>query len=293
MRALALALLPAILLALATVPAQASAIPADLYLDRFPGAVPFAPAEANTTVAFQYRCSGFSSVNDSSRQNVSFHVEKAPSWMSARIEPARIELPLCTGVGNVTARVLASAANGSVATPSDELTVRAEWETDGFVVNLTQSIGVAAPYVPLIDVEVAANETQAKPQTPVVFPIRITNLASGSTRIAFEVVSKDEALMVPVPNPVTLQHRGSTHEAASVPITVMTPYRNGPMDEVGSVTYRLTPMSAIDPKVRGESTLLTFVVHTKGFYVPAVDGLVVLASTLGVALLVARRLRRD
>lgn len=273
-----------LILGLAPAFAQASAIPADLFFDRFPGEIPFAPAEAAAPLAFQYRCSGFSSVKDSTPQNVSFFVEKAPEWLTARIEPARIELPLCEGVGNASARVVASAANGSIALPGDQLMVRAQWETDGFLVNLTQSIGVSSPYVPLVRVEVAENETVARPQTPVVFPVKITNLASGNTRITFEVVSKDDALMIPVPNPVVLQHRGSTHESAQIPFTIQTPYRNGPMDEVGTVTFRLTPAAALDPSIKGESQEISFVVHTKGFYVPSSSVVSVVAAAFVVAL---------
>jgi hypothetical protein len=147
----------------------------------------------------------------------------------------------------------------------------------------------AAAAKPVFRVEVAHTEKWEKPQSAVAFPIRVENDATARVRLAFEVVESTGGLHAIVPNPVELDTRGMPGARADVPLVLQTPSEPGWMNEAGRVTYRITALSATTRAPVGEPHDVSFVVHTKGFYVPAVQFFGMMAALAVAAALMRRR----
>lgn len=262
--------------------ANAHAIPADLTVGVL-GALPWedeAPLERE--VLFQYHCGGITRNATEPNMSVAFSVLDAPAWAILRVEPAQMALETCEGTA-VARATLSAAAKREAGTPTTAR-VQAAWSTAGYVLNLTADVLLEPQWLGGFEAVLAESERTEKPQTPVVFPLKLVNKGHATTRFAFEVVDKTENLQVPVPNPVVLPGGAQ----ADVPITVQTPYKNGYVRDEGSVTFRVTPSAALDPTQRGEPQEFTVKVNTQGAYVPAPSALLV----LGLIGLLALRLRR-
>lgn len=269
--------------------ASGHAIPADFRVEPFVGVIPFDETRS-TTLVFDYRCSGMSTAQTEENMSVVFSVAQAPAWATLSIEPREVPLPACLGVGQVTATLTGSAIRNATSLAPGNALVQAAWHTSGFVLNSTAQVELKLPFVAAFNVELAQSEKTERPQTVVVFPVKLTSHATGVMKLMFEIVDKAEDLQAPIPNPITLQGPDGAQRSADIPLTIQTPYRNGRVDETGTVTYRITPYDALDPKVRGEPQELTVTVHTKGFYAPGPQ-LFGAMLALGLAALALRRRR--
>ena len=266
--------------------AGAHAVPADLTVAPFVGALPY-DGESRTTVRFEYRCSGMSTEPTDPDMHVAFAVASAPSWAELRVEPTELALEPCVGIRVANATLSGTARADAAATPGDAI-VEVAWTTAGMTLRETASVTVRAPYVAAIRVDAPVTHVEAKPQSVAVFPLTIHNAGNGLVKVAFELVSKPESLQVPLPVPITLQGPEGAIRSGSVPVTVQTPYRNGNLDENGTLVLRLTPFDPLDPTQRGEPQEVSFSVRTKGFYAPGLQHLGVVAA-LALAAVFSRR----
>lgn len=284
----------ALLLALLVLPlvpvASAHAVPADLLVEPFAEPIPF-DGERSTTILFDYRCSGMSTAESEPNMTLRLSVLRAPAWATLRVEPAEILLAECRGVGQARALLVGSASRSAASLTGDVALVQAEWLTSGFSLNSTAQVALKVPFVAAFDVEAPVTEQTAKPQSVVVFPITVTSRATGIMKLTFEVVEKTGGVEVPMPNPITLQGPDGIQRSASVPITFQTPYKNGFVDDDASVTMRITPAHALDPRIKGEPQEIVFRIKTEGFYAPGPQFFGVLAALAIGALLVRSKKR--
>lgn len=266
-------------------PAAGHAVPADFSIEPFDG--PLLAEEARTSLLFDYRCGGMTTNATDPDMSLAFQILEAPSWAELRVEPASLALEPCVGTGRAEAALIARATPGTVAAPATA-TIAAAWTTAGIVLNEEASVRLELPWSSALRVEAPVNESVGKPQSVVVFPMTLHNEGNGLVKVGFELVSKSESLQVPLPNPVTLQGAEGQQRSAVVPITVQTPYRNGHVDDDGSLTLRIVPSDPTDPRQSGEPQEVTFRVRTEGFYVPAAPA-IFLVLALGAAACFTRR----
>lgn len=127
------------------------------------------------------------------------------------------------------------------------------------------------------------NEVWEKPQSVAMFPLTLTHKGGAPVEVMLRVVGTTGDLQAPMPRPVVLK------DTAQVPLTVQTPYRNGYLDDTGTVTYEV---SARDPSSKapvGEAQVFTVTVHTKGMYVPGPQLFAAMFAVAIAALLLRRR----
>lgn len=281
---------PLALLVLLAPTAWAHAVPADFRVEPFAEPLPF-EGERSARLVFDHRCSGMSGAASEPGMRVTFTILQHPAWARLRIENATQELAECQGVGQATARLVGSADPDAISLEEGVALVQAEWLTSGFSLNSTAEVKLRVPFVAAFEMEVPMREVEAKPQSVVTFPVTFVSRATGPMKLAFERIGESSRLNAPPPPPVTLQGPGGAHRTATVPFIVQTPFENGPMDEVGTVTYRITPHAALDPSHRGEPQEITFTVRTTGFYVPGANAAAALLALGSLAALLARRER--
>lgn len=265
--------------------AAAHAIPADLLLESPSGAVPPAGEGALALNAtFQWRCAGLARENATQPQSVRFTVDDAPAWANVSVDPASKDLPECDGVGTLPLVVNVSQRDAALPAEPGRLLLTARWLTEGVELGTTAETTLSAAFTLRTNVTAQLSEAKGAPQSVLVFPIVVTNQGNAMAKFSFSVADKSPPINAVVPPSVTLPPGGN----ATVPFTVQTPYRNGHVSDDGFVTVRVVPSAALDPRLAGDATTLTFRVTTEGWYVPAPGAALGLLAVTAVALTLRR-----
>jgi hypothetical protein len=230
---------------------------------------------------------------------VSYKVTKNPPWASVTVSPGSdviiLDAPSSGTVkGKRTFTVTVTASDLAPAFQADtiEITATVNAPAPAGAKNAAQSVQIQADYFSILDVQLTQSIQQDRPQATVTFPIKVTNLGNGATKVNFAVPEggKSEGLVVIPPNAVTLQSKqaGGSAISAEVPLQIQLPHKNGYMNQAGAVTLEITSNYALDGKLVGDKTQVNVLVTTKGFYVPGFE-LVFLVGVLGAAAALMRR----
>src|SRR5581483_1221809 len=117
--------------------------------------------------------------------------------------------------------------------------------------------------------------------------------AAGSItgKTNFPIAADYFGLIDQTPQPVILQSKqaGGQQVTSTVSLTIQTPYHNGYLNQVAGENYKITSAYALDPKLVGDSSSVSVVLTTRGFYVPGFEPGLLVAALGGVALLLAIR----
>lgn len=154
---------------------------------------------------------------------------------------------------------------------------------------------VRASYFSILDVALPESIRVDRPQTPVSFPISVTNLGNGPTKVSFELLTppgEGDKMQVAPPQSLTLEARqtGGSQITKDAILQVQTPFKNGYMNEPRSIVVKVTSHYATDTQLQGASETVTMLVTTKGFYVPGPSPFL-LVGLVGVVAALVRRLR--
>ena len=230
---------------------------------------------------------------------VSYKVTKAPAWAAVTVSPGSDVIQLASGQqysGSKTFTVAVTASDQAPAFQSDtiEITATVTPSSPGATPkSAAQTVPVQADYFSILDVQLAQAIQQDRPQSTVTFPVKITNLGNGATKVNFDIAPEGnpQRLAALIPGPVTLQSKqaGGNQISAEIPLQIQLPHKNGYMNEAGTVTYKITSNYALDSKLKGDETTLAVLVTTKGFYVPGPSGILLVGVLAVLAALVGRR----
>jgi hypothetical protein len=222
---------------------------------------------------------------------IQYSVKTAPSWASVTISPTSDVIVIQPGAtqqveATKTFDVIISANEQAPAFQAApiEITAAAAATQATAAQTGTGSTPIVADYFSIIDVQLAEAIKVDRPQTPVIFPLTITNFGNANTKVSFEILSQDESLQVP-----QSKQAGGNQITATVPLTVQTPYKNGYMNEVGQVTFKITSAYALDSKLKGDESTVAVLVTTKGFYVPGFSPVFLVGLLALAAVLIRRR----
>jgi hypothetical protein len=236
---------------------------------------------------------------------VALAVTNAPTWAVATVSPSTVFAPVDFAPSGaqpvqrtLSTFLLISATIDAPAFTQGVIEVTATAAANG---NLLPSSGkvqvpIQADYFSIIQASTPEAIQKAKPQAQVTFPITVTNFGNALTKVTFGLDQPaPPSWQVTLPTPITLQARqqGQNQNVATANFVIQTPYQNGYMNVVGAITLRLTSAYALDPKVVGDSTIVSTLTTTKGFYVPGFDPLLAAFAVVGAAMLAARRGKRS
>lgn len=233
---------------------------------------------------------------------VTYTVANKPAWAQVLVSPSTDVFPPPTGAPSGVAytqtksfTVTVTASQDAPAFTAETIEITATPTAGAAGGSYTAGKGQAqiqAGYFSIIDVQLAEPIAVERPQSKVAFPLKITNFGNANTKVSFELVSAAEGFQTVIPNPVTLQSKqaGGNQISADIPLTIQTPYKNGYMNEVGVINYKLTSAYALDPKLKGDESPVSVLVTTRGFYVPGPSPILFL-GLIGVVALVLRRFR--
>jgi len=230
---------------------------------------------------------------------VSFTPGAKPNWASVLVSPNNAIFTLgaggtpgAQGTSSIDLTITVTATSDAPAFQPETVTINAATNPGppGKSISGTGQFQIQADYFSILDVQVAEPVKVERPQVPVVFPVKITNLGNANTKVTWSVHDSSPGLVVPVPPALIVQSKqaGGTTNTADVTVTVQTPYHNGYLNEVGTVNYDLKSAYAIDPTVKGDSAQVSLLITTRGFYVPGPE----LGLLLGAFVVVAALVRK-
>ena len=230
---------------------------------------------------------------------VAYTVTKQPAWANVLVSPSTDIFPVGTSTPSqnfqssrpITVTVTASDAAPAFQADQIEITATTTSTPGGKAVSGKGNVPITADYFSIIDVQLAEAIKVERPQSVVSFPVKISNYGNANTKVTFTIGDgTSQNLQVPVPNPVTLQSKqaGGNQISADIPLNIQTPYKNGYMNEVGIVNYKITSAYALDPKIKGDESSVSVLVTTRGFYVPGPSPILFVGLVAAAALLLRR-----
>jgi hypothetical protein len=215
---------------------------------------------------------------------ITLRVTNAPSWLVTTLSPTTVYAPVnqvagAQGTGSnaqlevvLPANLLVSATADAPAFTQGPIAIQADAADNGALTasSATNSFSVNADFFSIIEATTPQTIQRAKPQQQVTFPITVTNFGNAQTKVEFSTESVPDKWQASPPAPVQLAARqaGGTQNAKTANFNLQTPFQNGYLNVVGAVTIRLKSNYALDPKVIGDSTIISTLTTTKGFYVP-------------------------
>lgn len=223
------------------------------------------PGWANVIISPSSK-SGQFAASDQESVTLDFDITVALTQSAPALAPDKVEL---------TATVSAGSSPQSFPDGSTELTIVPDY-FNLYNVRLTQRIG------------------QGGPQESVKYPIQIDNFSNGPTRFSFEVQNSEQipaGFQPTPPSPTVVESKATGGETTSqtVQFEVYTPYKNGYVNEVGSILLEVTSAYAPDTSKNGASATLATLTQARGFYVPGPGAGIAALAVVGVALAMARR----
>ena len=306
---LALALMGAVFTALVpTAAAQGTAQPANLVvtLDSQGADQQLKPLQAPIELKGTITLTADSGAPRSSLTGITVSLTpvQQPSWATLVISPPQIVLtfedaPSGTSqtVGG-TFKVLVSASDQAPAFQDAPVVVEAKSSSTPFLAQQTSRApaSIRASYFSIIDVALPESIKVERPQTPVSFPISVTNLGNGPTKVNFELLNaatEGDKLQIAPPQSLTLEARqtGGSQITKDAILQVQTPFKNGYMNEPRAISMKISSHYATDTQLAGQSETVTVLVTTKGFYVPGPSPLL-LIGLVGIAAVLFRQLRK-
>src|SRR5581483_1304670 len=257
---------------------------------------PLRPAVCQTqTVTFTADPSAYSGLIG---VGVTYTVSKQPAWATVILSPssdlfANPATPGTTGSYSSTRplTVCITTSDQAPAFVNDQVEVSGTATAAAGSITGKTNFPIAADYFSIIDVNLQEAVKVDRPQTPVVFPLQITNLGNANTKVTILPDAPTGGLIVQTPQPVILQSKqaGGQQVTSTVSLTIQTPYHNGYLNQVAGENYKITSAYALDPKLVGDSSSVSVVLTTRGFYVPGFEPGLLVAALGGVALLLAIR----
>lgn len=239
---------------------------------------------------------------------VSFTVT-CPAWATCTPNPASGVFPPPQGgtaptggsySQTMTVKVLISASEQAPAFTPQPLTIVASTSpgSSGTPITGTGATVVEAAYFSILDVQVQNSIVVDRPQSTINIPVSVNNLGNAQTKVNFQIAEGstvgdvENALQPQLPPPTVLgsKQAGSTVTKADILLTVQAPYKNGYMNEVGTLIYKITSSYALNPALQGDESQLSVLITTRGFYVPGASPILFL-GLVGAMALALRRFR--
>jgi hypothetical protein len=238
---------------------------------------------------------------------IEMKVTNAPAWVVTTLSPTTVYAPVdetqAAGGGGQQQKSVTLNAFLLVSTTADapaftqgniEITATAAPNSGLSGSQAKNAIPVQADFFSILEATTPTTIQKAKPQSQVTYPITVTNFGNAQTKVEFIVESVPEKWQVTPPSPITLlaKQQGGQQNTKTANVVIQTPFQNGYLNVVGAVTIRLKSTYALDPKIIGDSTIVSTLTTTKGFYVPGFDPLFILMALGGIAVAFQGRARR-
>lgn len=200
--------------------------------------------------------------------NIAYRVDDAPAWSAVTISPASdvANLEMCKeGYAERHATLAISASDQSPAFSPEGLTLSVTVGDPPRQEEASVVVPLTADYHSLLDISLAETTKVVAPGDTARFPIKLTNLGNGKTRVRMILEDATEGLVVGPPGPVELGSRqqGAAATSTTVEVAVRADARGLYVNQVGVVNLRIVPEHAGEPPRAGEEGSISLLLTTK------------------------------
>jgi hypothetical protein len=228
-------------------------------------------------------------------------MDSAANWCTVTVAPAEVYFSVGTpagtspgGEGTDTSCVLTIYFSGEApASQLAKIQVSAVAEANGALKTSDGKtfVTVQSDYYSIIQATVPQPLQKGAPYQQITYPVTVTNLGNGKTKLFFDAKNVPTGWQVTLPPPIILEARqqGGTLTKQTVNVIIFTPYKFGYQTNVGSIKIDITSQYADDSTVKGDTTSINSMTLSKGFYVPGFDAIFMIGAIGFVALFFRRK----
>ncbi len=218
---------------------------------------------------------------------IDLYMEECPEWCKATIFPPLIKMNVSQNFQSADVDVAITLDKDAPAFEKSELKIRVVSRPMGnkaYVVpegNKTLTIPFYVGYVPFLAInEIEGNHKVIGPNEMANFPLEIINLGNDATDIKTDFLTVPEGWNVEVIELLTLdQYLGKSYKK-TLNLAIKPPDSFGYHEDREVIEISITPSSNKDSNMTGESYILSFVVHSRGFSTPGFEGILVILSII-------------
>lgn len=233
----------------------------------------------------------------SSKFFIYLYIEETPEWSKVTVNPPLVKINVSQDWVSTNATLSITLDKDSPAFETSNIKIRVESRRMGnkaTVVpegNKTFEMPFTVGYVPLLAInELEGNHKVITPDDTANFPIELINLGNGKTDVKTEVLSKPDGWQVEVISETSLgvKYLGENYRK-TLNVAIKPPYGFGYHEDREVIELSITPISNKYSNITGESHVLTFVVHSKGFSTPGFEGIFVIFSIVIILFIVKKK----
>lgn len=217
--------------------------------------------------------------------NVTLAPVAGPAWLSARIEPAALQVAADDASGRtvVPVRLTVGVRAGTAALEQHTLQLRLSASANPPLepVEGTAGVVVRVAFVGKLRVEPAGDRATAFPGDPAQVGLRVVNEGNGPARFTVAPAEPGGAVVVLAPSPVLVEARGALQERL-INVSLL-----GSQPGSHSIPLRYSSTHAFDPTLTGDSGQVVVTLEVKEAGLPAP-----VAPALALAALAALLLKR-
>lgn len=264
----------------------------EVTVEPFPNPIPplSDPASANVTVRVPCEDAG----TPGQPNTVLLEVASKPDWVEANVTPKAVEpdVEACETDANATvpanATLTVRTTSDAPAFTSEPIVVTARLEASNR--SGTGAVPVEAGFFILLSANTHKSVIAAEPRAHLKVPVTIHNLGNDAVTVSVDIVRSD-GLKVAKPSPTRLEslQQGSTDNTVTIPLSLVTPYRNGYTNAKDTLELTITAEHHERPDLGTFNTSTTLLVTTKGWDVPGPGALATGLAALAGAVLLPRR----
>jgi len=232
---------------------------------------------------------------------VRLYIDEAPEWCKVTVNPPLISIPVNQDWELANATLFITLDKDSPAFETSKIKIRITTQRMGGSAtiipagNKTLEIPFTVGYVPLLAInELEGNHKVINPDDTANFPIELINLGNGKTDIKTDISSVPKGWQVKTISEISLgvKYLGDNYKK-TLNLAIKPPYDFGYHEDREVIEISITPYSNKYSNISGESYVLSFVVHSKGFSTPGFEGILVIFSIIVVLFIVKKHKLRN
>lgn len=224
------------------------------------------------------------------------YVDETPDWCSAIISPSMLNIEATTTGVSKEAIVSVKVNENAHAFLEGKIRVRAEAKKLGAVNggNFYQDIRFTPGYLPLL--KIAATKSTYEligPYDTANFGIKIENMGNAKTKVTCNLIDVPEGWSAHIDTTAVIGSRTSEDDTnKTVQLVVKPPYGFGYHDEREEIKVSITPSYFENESLKGNEYNLSFIVQSRGFFMPGFEAVFVIFALITIALIIKKQQRK-
>jgi hypothetical protein len=224
---------------------------------------------------------------------ITIQITQTPSWCTANIAQGTISALIKPNEKFYASTTLTlQVAEDAPAYGLGSIQVRATAEAAGLIMGYENdfTLSFIPDYKPLIQPTLPETNTkEIGPMDTATFPITIQNLGNARTIVYLNVVSVPPGWAAIVTSQVTLEEGPDSSATAYLVVKPLKSF--GYHDDQKTITVSMQPVKADDPTKKGEITLETVLVQSRGFSTPGFETITFI-SAFAIAIILMTIIRK-